>query len=208
VGEAGGARGLEGRSADKVAAGGVIVEPFLEDSPAPVQAGHHGADRNLHRPGDLLVAHLLRQGHHHHRAIFGRQDRQRLLHLAGGDRIHHLLLRSARDGMGERRFQHGAGLGRLRKIAHRPGSLLLLESVQELVLQDPVQPGADVRARLEMVIEAIGAQVGVLDQILRVLLVAGEPHRQPEQRPQMRQRLGLELVPAIRRGRKGERGRA
>jgi hypothetical protein len=110
--------------------------------------------------------------------------------------------------MGERRLQHGARLGRLRKISHRPGALLLLEAVQELVLQDPEEPGADVRARLEMVIEAVGAKVGVLDEILRVLLVAGEPQRQPEQRLQVRDRLGLELVPAIGRRRKGRQGGA
>ena len=54
-------------------------------------------------------------------------------------------------------------------------------SVDEVVLQDPEEPGADVRAGLVGVEEAVGPQQRLLDQVLRVLLVPGHSQGQIEE---------------------------
>ncbi len=85
------------------------------------------------------------------------------------------------------------GRRRLRLGQHDMLALALAVVVAEDVGEDPEQPGLAVGARLEGVEEAVGAEQGVLHQVLGVLFVARHAQRGRVERAQMRERLPFEI---------------
>src|SRR5207344_1766098 len=67
-------------------------------------------------------------------------------------------------------------------------ALPLAVGVDEGICQDPVQPGLEIRALLELVKRSVGLRVSLLDQVLGVRGVAGHP-----------QGSGIELVEVLER---------
>jgi len=74
-------------------------------------------------------------------------------------------------------------------------ALLLPVGVDVAVRQDPVQPRLQVRPLLEPREPAVGAQVGLLNQVLGIGGVAREPHRRAVEGRQHRQDIALEPLP-------------
>ena len=66
------------------------------------------------------------------------------------------------------------------------------EGVGPHAVEDREEPGADVGARLVAVEGAVGAQEGLLDQVLGVVGVPGHPIGGPVEGPQVGKRFGLE----------------
>ena len=92
------------------------------------------------------------------------------------------MLNISRSGEGRARVGGLAGaelleVGRRRVPASRCGRDA--NQVDRAVHRDPVQPGAEVRPRLEPAQLLVGLQKRLLDDVLGVLRVAGHPVRQP-----------------------------
>src|SRR5262249_17945952 len=73
----------------------------------------------------------------------------------------------------------------------------VLQALQELVPEDREQPGPAVGAGIEPGEAAKGAQAGLLDEILGLRPVVGEPERAPIERIEVDKRRFLELPGAI-----------
>ncbi len=125
------------------------------------QARAHGADRNVELARDFVVVHLLDADEPDDLAMLPAQGFERALHVA------HLVacLLPALDRRGA--LDHAV----LRQ--QRPA---LLGLVDKDVVQDGHQPGAHVRARLELVDIVDGAHQALLHQVVRFLRIPGEEH--------------------------------
>ena len=90
---------------------------------------------------------------------------------------------------------HGRAVAAELHRAGRPGGAA--EGVGADAVEDRVQPGPDVGARGEAVEGAVGAQEGLLDQVLGVVRVPGHAVGGPVEGPQVRDGLGLESFIAV-----------
>ena len=164
-----------------------------------MQPRHHGADRRAHDVGDLLVGEALDVGEVDRQPELLGQLLQGLLDVAVRQPVQRLGLGRAqpaggvRLGLGELPVGDLVG-GRLHRLA-----LPLPVGVDVRVGEDPVQPGLEVRALLELVEGGVRLQVRLLDQVLGVGRVARHPHRGRVELVEERHRVPLEAGPALRR---------
>src|SRR5436190_8289374 len=86
------------------------------------------------------------------------------------------------------RIRH-LGRGKLRRCLQRLAADLIVpglagtHQIHRAVRRDPVEPRAEVRARLEPAKLAVRPQKALLDHIFGILLIARHPERQPEDTP-------------------------
>ena len=169
--------------------GGLIAEHAPQLGAGPVQPGHHGADRAMHEVRDLTVGEALHVGQ-----VDGSPEVARQFPQGPDD-----------AGVGhpvERGVLGGPGLGTWFRPALRelpvldarrgdPGGLALTApvAVDERVGENPQQPGPGVGALAELVEVRVRLGVGLLQQVLGVMRVAGHGRGRRPQLSQMRQRL-------------------
>src|SRR6476661_3679314 len=155
---------------------GELEHRGLEQPAAAVQAAHHGADRNVQDLGDLLVGEPFEVGQQHHHPVIRRQLVERLLHVLVEHILEQLLLGVlqllARRVLADLVLERLLDLG---EVAEGRGLLLLAVVVDEGVLHDLEQPRLEVGPFLELVIVAVGLQIGLLHEVLGVLGIAGHP---------------------------------
>ena len=135
----------------QAALAGVVREHLAQLAPAAVQPRHHGADRRAHDLGDLLVGEALDVGEVDREPEVLGELLEGVLDVGVGQVLERLGLGGLQPGRGVRL---GAGeLPVLDVLGHRllRLALLLAVGVDEGVGQDPVEPGLEVRARLELV---------------------------------------------------------
>src|SRR5829696_1248744 len=178
--------------ADQAAVPSVVPEQPLQAPPAPVQPGHHGADRRAHDLRDLLVGETRDVGRVDGQAEVLRQPLERVLDVGVGEMVERLHLRRAQPGrlvrLGGRELPVLDVLGgRLLRLP-----LTLAVGVDERVGEDPVEPGLEVGALLELVEGGEGLDERLLHQVLGVGRVAGHPHRRRVELVEERQRIPLE----------------
>ena len=102
---------------------GVLVQRLLHRLSSPVQAGHHGTDRNVEHLGDLLVGESLHVGEQHGQAERLGQVVERLLDVVVGDQVEELVLgRPAGHRPTRSRRCGGTGRGPRRRRGRSPAA--------------------------------------------------------------------------------------
>ena len=157
----------------------VLVQRALHRFSSPMESRHHGADRDVEHLGDLLVREPLDVGEEHRESEVVRELLERLLHLVVGEEVEKLLLGRHAGGCGLHRTEtlvqvqvlDVAEIGLLR------ASLLGPVLVDVGVGEDPEQPCPQVGALLERVEAPETPQVGLLDEVLGVGLIARHAQR-------------------------------
>ena len=174
---------------------GVFRELLLEEPASPEQATHHRADRDVEDVGDLLVGEVLQVGEDHRQPEVDGHRVDGPQHVVGEQPVEEGALRVLGD------------VGRVpgdEPVLHRVALVLddvaLLRRpavpVDEGVREDLVEPGLDVGPALELVEEAEGPEDRVLDQVLGVAGVLGQPQGGCVEAVEVRQRQRLELPTA------------
>ena len=150
-----------------------------------MDATHHGSDGNIEDLGDLLVGETLDIGQDHGHPELLRDRLERLLHLVVGERVE-------RFGLGGT-----LGVGRLEpaqpaedvevldvvEVDLVGAALLRPVLIDERVREDAVEPRLEVGALAEPAEAAVGAEVRLLHEILRVGRDCGSCGARPRTTP-------------------------
>ena len=144
-----------------------------------MESGHHGTDRNVEHLGDLLVGEALHIGEQHGQTERLRKVVERLLDVVIGDQVEQLVLGRTARRRGLDRSDPAVQVEILDvgEVGLLGPALAGPVEVDVRVGEDAEQPGPQVGAGGEIGVAAVAAQVGLLDEVGGVGLVARHPQR-------------------------------
>jgi len=142
---------------------GLLGQKLAQAPAGPADSRHDGPDRAVHDGRDLAVAETLHEGQQHGGAIVVRQLSQRHFEVLCGERVGYVARRRSLQSVSDRV-----------EVDRDPAVLPLVVAVDEDVSENLEHPRFQIGPLLEAVEVYVGAQVGVLDEILGVGLVPRE----------------------------------